>query len=470
MTSENSRLPPLARSLSARLLVLTIFFVMLAEVFIFAPSIARFRLNWMEEKIAAAHLATLALEATPDHMVSKELERELLRHVGGHGVILQKPGSKELVLSSDMPPRIDASIDITKSTFMGLIADAFAVLFRTRDRVLRVMGPSPRDKDVIVEVVLNERPLRALMFAYGERIMILSIGISVFTAFLVYLSLHWLMVVPMRRITSSMVAFRERPNDPSSAVAVSRRGDEIGTAERELATMQTRLRGALRQRQHLAALGEAVAKINHDLRNVLSTAQLVSARLEGSEDPQVQKATPTLVRSLDRAVILCTETLNYAQEPGDLSAARFALAPMLEEIPTAVPLIADGKVRLVVEVPQDVEVTGDREQLFRAFANLAKNAAEAGAETVTVALAGTAPVAVEVRDDGPGLPSKALENLFTPFAGSVRSGGTGLGLAIAREVMEAHGGNVELTATGPEGTVFRIEMGRLPAGAREAAQ
>ena len=469
MASEKSRLPPLARSLSARLLVLTIFFVMLAEVFIFAPSIARFRLTWFEERIAAAHLATLALETTPERMVSKELESELLSHVRAYGVILQKPGSKVLMLSTKMPPRIDATIDLRKNTFFGLIGDAFAVLFRNQNRVLRVMGPSPQTKNVIVEVVLDEAPLREVMFDYGKRIMNLSIGISVFTAMLVYFSLYWLMVVPMRRITGSMVAFREDPNDPRAAIAVGTRGDEIGTAERELATMQSRLRSALKQRQHLAALGEAVAKINHDLRNMLTTAQLVSDRLAGSDDPEVKRASPTLVRALDRAVSLCTETLKYVQEPGELSTSRFSLAGMLEEVSTGVPQIADGNARLVIDISRSVLVNGDRVQLFRVFVNLVKNAAEAGAGSVTIAQVEDSPPVVEVRDDGPGIPKKAMENLFTPFAGSARAGGTGLGLSIAREVLEAHGGSIALAATGPGGTTFRLDLGNPPEGSTEVS-
>ena len=470
MASTDSRLPPLARSLSARLLVLTIFFVMLAEIFIFAPSIARFRLTWFQERIAAAHLATLSLEATPQGMVSKELERELLRHVQGYGVILQKPGSKVLMLSSTMPPKIDATIDLRKSSFFGLIGDAFATLFRTENRVLRVMGPSPREKNVIVEVVLDEAPLRAVMFGYGQRIMVLSVAISIFTAVLVYLSLYLLMVVPMRRITGSMVAFRENPNDPAAAIADSTRGDEIGTAQRELATMQSRLRAALRQRQHLAALGEAVAKVNHDLRNMLATARLVSERLAASDDPDVKRASPTLVGALDRAVTLCTETLHYVQEPGDLRPTRFSLSAVLAEVPTAVPQVAGGKVRLAIDVSDEVQVTADRDQLFRAFANLVKNAAEAGAETITIAQVAADPVVIEIRDDGSGVPQKAQDRLFTPFAGSVRAGGTGLGLAIAREVLEAHGGTIELAATGPEGTVFRLSLGDSGERNQEAAQ
>lgn len=443
---------------------------MLAEVFIFAPSIARYRLSWFQERIAAAHLATLALEATPKRVVGKALERELLRHVGGHGVILQKPGAKQLMLSSDMPPRIDATVDLRQSTFFGLIMDAFAALLRTENRVLRVMGPSPQDADVVLQVVLDEAPLRQDMFGYGERILVLSIIISVFTAVLVYLSLYLLMVVPMRRITSSMVSFRENPDDPAALIAASDRGDEIGTAQRELATMQSRLRAALRQRRHLAALGEAVAKINHDLRNMLATARLVSERLAASEDPDVKRASPTLVRALDRAVTLCTDTLNYAQDPGDLLRARFALAAMLAEVPSAVPQVAEGKVEMNVEVPDGLNVEADREQMFRVFANLVKNAAEAGATTVTVAMAGDDPLAVEVRDNGKGLSEKARENLFRPFEGSTRSGGAGLGLAIAREVLAAHGGAIDLASTGSEGTVFRITLGAHAEGAPKAAQ
>ncbi|MCH8918388.1 MAG: HAMP domain-containing histidine kinase [Alphaproteobacteria bacterium] len=470
MASPKSRFPLLARSLSARLLVLTLFFVMLAEIFIFAPSIARFRLTWFQERIAAAHLATLSLKATPRGLVSKALERELLRHVQGYGVILQKPDSKVLMLSSDMPPNIDATIDLSKSSFFGLIGDAFATLFRTENRVLRVMGPSPQEKNVIIEVVLDEAPLREVMFAYGRRIMALSVAISTFTAVLVYLSLYFLMVVPMGRITSSMVAFREDPNDPRAAIAPSARGDEIGTAQRELATMQSRLRAALRQRQHLAALGEAVAKVNHDLRNMLATASLISERLAASDDPEVKKASPTLISALDRAVTLCTETLNYVQEPGDLHPTRFALSAVLAEVPAAVPQIADGAVRLAIDVPDTARVTADRDQLFRVFANLVRNSAEAGAQVITIAQVAADPMVIEIRDDGSGVPQRAQERLFTPFAGSVRAGGTGLGLAIAREVLEAHGGTIELAATGPEGTVFRLSLGDSAQGPQEAAR
>ncbi|MFT5540661.1 MAG: signal transduction histidine kinase, partial [Alphaproteobacteria bacterium] len=438
-----------------------------AEVLIFAPSIARFRLNWFEDRIASAHLATLALEATPTNMVSLALERELLRHVGGYGVILYKPDSKNLMLSSEMPPKVDAVVDLSKVSFFGLIMDAFSALARTDNRVLEVMGPSPQAERLVIAVVLDEKPLRLAMYGFSERILLLSIVISVFTAALVYLSLHWLMVLPMRRITTAMIAFRDNPEVSYRVIGDHKRGDEIGIAEQELAVMQTRVRAALRQRSHLAALGEAVAKINHDLRNMLATARLVSERLAQSPDPEVKRASPKLERAIDRAVALCSQTLQYVEDRRDLQLEQFRLAAMLRE---AGQVFKNGSDVLKIEIAENIGIAADRDELFRVFVNLAKNAVEAGAETVTVRLSSAAPVVIEVVDDGPGMPPRAVENLFRPFAGSARSGGTGLGLAIAREVMQAHGGDIELKRTGADGTVFSLTLPCAAAPMREAAE
>src|SRR3989337_2977180 len=101
------RLPPLTKSLSAKLLLLTIACVMLAEVLIYAPSIGRMRVVYLQERLAAAHLSILALEATPDNMVSKEMEAELLQHVGAYMVALTKPGAGKLMLMVETPDHLD---------------------------------------------------------------------------------------------------------------------------------------------------------------------------------------------------------------------------------------------------------------------------------------------------------------------------------------------------------------------------
>ena len=270
MNNAMGRSTGLLTSLSVRLLVLTVTFVMLAEVLIFVPSIARFRLVYMEERIDAAHLASLALEATPNQIVSPELEAQLLTRAMVHAVVIKRTESRSLMLGGDMPPAVDAGYDLRAATPTILIADAFMALLPWQNRVIRVEGTVGSDPDVVVEVIIDEKPMQAAMYDYAGRIITLSIVISLITAVLVYFSLHWLMVRPMRRITQSMVDFRDDPEDPSRTIDLSDRSDEVGIAQRELADMQSQLRAALRQKTHLAALGTAVSKINHDLRNILA--------------------------------------------------------------------------------------------------------------------------------------------------------------------------------------------------------
>ncbi|HEY0524920.1 MAG TPA: HAMP domain-containing sensor histidine kinase [Stellaceae bacterium] len=483
------RPPAFLRSLSARLLVLTAFFVMLGEVLIFAPSVARYRIDYLEDRIAAAHLAILAVETAPGRTVDQARANELLAHVGARGVMLHKPDGMNLMIDSDMPPTVDATFDLRRMTPFGAIRDALAALVRADDRVLRVLQASPRDPAVLVELLLQERPLRESMQEFGRRLLGFSIVLSLLAAALVFVSLHLLLVRPMRRITASMMAFRADPENAASVIQPGSRSDEIGMAERELAVMQETVRQALRQRARLAALGTAVTKVNHDLRNILSTARLQSDSLAASDAPEVQRAMPRLLEAIDRAVELCARTLTYTRgDAPTLRLSRFTVADLvadvgraLERHPAAAPTamaaaavtagIAAGPakpagagVALRSEVPPDLAITADRDQFFRALLNLCTNAVEAGAQTVSVAAwlkeDGEMRGAVEilVADDGPGLPPKARENLFRPFAGSARPGGTGLGLAIAREVLRAHGGDIALLESTGRGTVFRLSL------------
>jgi signal transduction histidine kinase len=458
MNRPRPRLPALWRSLSARLLVLTIAFVMVSEVLIFVPSIASFRLKYLEERIAAANIAVLALLATPDAMVSDELEMELLAQAGAYVVGLRRPDGKKLMLGmEDKIPAIDAQFDLRQHGLLQSVGDACVALTQTHNRILRVVGLSPRHNETEVEIVIDEAPLHAAMLDYGAQVLAVSIVISLVTASLVYLALQWWMVRPIRRMTESMIAFRSDPEDLSTPLRVERRSDEIGVAQAELSEMQAGLRASLQQKTRLAALGTAVTKISHDLRNMLATAQLVSDRLVSSADPQVKRAAPTLVAAIDRAVELCTRTLDFTREgPLRLDYRRFALKGLVYEI--GLGGLANGKTQLVDAVGE-IEIEADRDQLYRVLANLVRNASEAGAAIVTVsAVTDGDRVIIEVRDNGPGLAPRARQNLFTPFAGSARAGGSGLGLAIARELAHAHGGDLSLVSSDAAGTVFRIDL------------
>ncbi|HLJ20775.1 MAG TPA: HAMP domain-containing sensor histidine kinase [Stellaceae bacterium] len=361
----------LTRSLSARVLLLTIFFVMLGEVVVFLPSLARFRYNYLETRIAAARIASLALYATPDNSVSPSLEAQLLYHAGASGIVLHLPNQSQLMIASDMPPTVDITYDLRDAGFFQLIADAVATLARSGDTILRVLDTSPKEQNVVVEILLGERPMRTEMWEFGGRILTLSIVISLITAALVFLSLRGLLVAPMRRITTSMMRFRDNPEDASRVIEPSARDDEIGVAEQALAEMQETVRQALRHSARLAALGTAVTKINHDLRNILSTARLISDSLAGSEAPEVKRAAPRLLDAIDRAVALCSGTLNFTREGAPpLRIQRFLLASMVEELADLLELKGGERPLLLDRVPPDLAVEADREQLHRVLMNL----------------------------------------------------------------------------------------------------
>jgi signal transduction histidine kinase len=457
----------LPHSLSSRLLVLTVFFVMLGEVLIFVPSVARFRMAYFEDRIAAGRIAALALEASPTGRVDAQLTRRLLANVGAEGVVLHRPGGLVEILDRTMP-QVDLTLDLRHASMIGAIRGSFIALSRHDDRILRVLGPAPIDPAETVEVLLEEAPLRAAMWGFGFRVLELSIVISLLTATLVYLSLQWLLVRPMRRVTASMTSFREDPEDASRMIAPSARRDEIGLAERELAVLQETVRRALGQRARLAALGTAVTKINHDLRNILTTAGLVADGLTASAAPEVRRLLPRLVDAIDRAVALCTRTLDYSREGAPpLAPSRFPLASLIDDIGLGLADAGEG-FRIECAVPRELLIKADRDQLYRVLSNLARNAVEAGANRLRFSAAREAgTIAIDIADDGPGLPPKARDNLFRPFFGTARPGGSGLGLAIARELARAHGGELALVSSTGAGTVFRLT---LPVPAERAVE
>ncbi|MGH7031934.1 MAG: sensor histidine kinase, partial [Stellaceae bacterium] len=424
-------------------------------------------MTYFENHIAAGELATLALEASPTGRLDRGLVDRLLARVGARGVILHRADGMVLMLDRPVPPKPSLTIDLTHPSMIGAIRGSFVALVHGGNRLLRVLGPSPTGSGETVEVLLDEAPLRAEMWGFGIRILELSIVISLLAAALVYLSLQWLLVRPMRRLTASMIEFREDTEDAARMIPASRRKDEIGVAERELAIMQETVRRALGQHARLAALGTAVTKINHDLRNILATARLVTDGLTASAAPEVRRILPRLIDAIDRAAALCTRTLDFSREgAAPLARSRFRLAPLIAEVGSGL-AIFEHEPTVECAMPADLEIEADRDQLYRVLSNLARNALEAGAQRLRFAAAReNGSVAIELGDDGPGLPPKARDNLFRPFFGSARPGGSGLGLAIARELMRAHGGDLTLVGSTGAGTVFRLT---LPAAAPAAA-
>jgi signal transduction histidine kinase len=454
--------PPGVASLSGRLLVLTIAFTMLSAVLIYLPAMSRFRISYFESRIELADQAALALLAAPNGMVSAELEDELLRNVGGKLVAMRRKESNALILSDRQElPMLGKPVDLSTQQWWEGIMNAVMVMTSPANDYVRVLGPSPRDPQTRIEVVLPTAPLSDALRDFSWQVLWVALIISVITGALVYLSLQWLLVRPIRRLIVSIVGFHAAPEDARQIIRPTQRRDEIGMAERELQMMQQDLRQALTQRARLAQLGIAVSKISHDLRNMLASAQLVSDRLATSADPTVLQVAPRLVGSIDRAIALCAQTLRYGKaEERAPEPCRIALRDFVDDVAAALGLPDGTGIRWHNAVPENLLLQADSEHLYRVLNNLIRNATQAmpdgGDIRVAAALAENG-VVIEVADSGGGLSDAAQTHLFEPFRGG-RSGGTGLGLAIARELIRGHGGDLELARTGPLGTTFRIRL------------
>jgi signal transduction histidine kinase len=468
-TAERARRWLWPGGLSARLLLLTALFVMLAELLILAPSLASYEEQRLEERVRAAELASLAVEASPDQVVTDTLRSQLLNGAGVVQVVVQSDGFRRLLLQGPRLDRAPVLVDLRNQGPLGWLLRPFKILGGPKDQMLRIVAkPSFRDGD-FVEIVAPQARLRRELQGYLLGLIAVTAFIGAVAAVLVYLSLNLFLVRPMQRITRSMERFRANPDDPAARIAPSHRRDEIGRAEAELDRMQSDLRAALNSRARLAALGEAVAKINHDLRNMLTSAQIASERLGQSGDPSVAAALPRLERALDRAAALASNVLDYGKS--EERPPEPAVIPLLAAAEAAGDDagLARAQVRLDLLLEAEDAAFADPEHVHRLLVNLLRNAREAiqgsrltGDGVISVAAArDEGRIVLRIADNGPGLPPRALANLFQPFAGSGRPGGTGLGLAISRELALANGGDLALVHTGPEGAVFELT---LPAG------
>ena len=205
-----------------------------------------------------------------------------------------------------------------------------------------------------------------------------------------------------------------------------------------------------RQRKRLAGIGEALTKINHDIRNVLNSAPLMTDALMGSDDPKIRRSTPHVVRSLEQAVDICQSMVDYHVE---VPPPKPEIIPMNEvadelEIATGMEVIYEGP----------SQIFADRKIMFRILLNFAHNAGIVGATGLKIDIwkAGHLGV-IDILDNGPGISEDARRSLFQTFK-TIKAGGTGLGLAIARDLAVALGGNLKLTRSNQDGIEFRLYL------------
>lgn len=462
--------PRRSSSLSWKVLLLTVLFVMLSEVVIYVPSISNFRIAWLSDRLTVAEAASIVLESADRGEIPRQIQDDLLAAVGAIAIVIRNDSTSRLIASVDMPPDVDVTADLRAMNPVRDIIDAFGALATPEPRILRVIGTSRAGTNI--EILIDDRALHVAMLRYSVNTLWLSALISVITGGLLYFSLNRLLVRPMRRLSDNMVAFSDEPEDASRIIQPSGREDEIGVAEVHLAEMQRDLQGTLREQRHLADLGLAVSKVNHDLRNMLASAQLFTDRLGSLPDPSVQRFTPKLISALDRAIAYTQSTLAYGRAREAPPERRLvALDRLVADVADALGLDAHPSLAFDNRVPEGLEVDADPEQLFRVLLNLCRNAVQALDGDQNPAVVRRLVVSakregrtssIRVSDTGPGVPAAARAHLFQAFQGSARPGGTGLGLAIAAEIVRAHGGAITLVESEGPGAVFELSIPDRP--------
>lgn len=468
MNDERSAMPGRFSGLSNKLIATIIGVILLVEVVVYFPSVAGYRDSWLQDRLRVGVVAARVLDAVPDIMsLPRNLTDRLLTSAEADAIVYRREGQSQLIeLTDPVTPQAVTTADMRQRDVGTQILGAIDTLLAGPGRTLRIVGEGDLN-DSNVEILMPEQPLRRDMLDYSRNFMIVSLGIATITAFVLYVLVSRLFIDPVQRLTRNVLAFRQEPENAALILSPMPRADEIGILERELAAMETEIFSLLRQRRHLADLGLAVAKINHDLRNMLTSAQLLSDQVATLDDPKVQRLAPRLVTTLGRAIDFAQSVMDYGRQ--SVAAPRFepvGLRTLVEEAAFDARLVGHPSVRFTNAVPESLSISADPAMINRALVNLLKNAREAleganmpadeNAVEVSAQEQGQI-VTIAVSDTGPGLPPRARENLFVAFEGSARAGGTGLGLAIARELVEAQGGHLELAAQ-ERGTRFEISL------------
>jgi len=461
---------PFYRRLRTKLLLLICLCVILTESLVFIPSLANRQHRWFENQHRFAYALSLSVYRTDEYGLE---ERSLTNLELVELSITAPDGSIKKIITEQPDVKIDKIVDLDKSNDLNFIFSAIKTLFVGGNRIIQISGQIGGDGTTL-SLLTRDHSLRAALFQFSERFFFSSLTIALIVAAIIYLLVTEILLRPVYKIYTNVLNFVVAQDDPKAILVPEKRCDEIGLVQQRIAMIETELQRGYARQKHLAELGLAVSKINHDMRNLLSSAQLISDRIAAIDDPTIKRLAPRLLRTVKRAIHYTHSVLTYGriQEQAP-HYQRLRLKPLIDEVIDM--LEPDQYTNVTIEnlVGDEIEIEADGEQLHRVLTNLCRNGAQAleaqtpspaepdHPKTITLSAhydyEGQEAV-IDVRDNGPGLPEKTRAHLFEPFRGAARNNGTGLGLAICHELIRAHGGTIRLVDDTMRGTHFEIRL------------
>jgi signal transduction histidine kinase len=483
-TTRGLALPLHGVGLAGRVLAVTISFVLLAMGLMYVTRLTAHREMLLHGRISAAQTTVdafgLAGPTPPPH----DLSQKILNSVDVKWMAVETPAGRREFVTAGGPPASAESITADDSSYLESLAATFHTLFAAPGTVVKLSAPAQANEPAI-EFAFDETSLIQSLRRVSYNFLTISLTIAAVVTCVLWAALWRMVLQPVRRLTSNIIAFGESPQDASRVIAPTGRGNEIGRAETALAVMQRSLAHELAQGKRLAELGMAVARINHDLRNILSAAQLISDRLATIPDPLAQRLAPRLVATLDRAIQFCQSTLTYgASRELPPSRRRFDLSELVGQVVESGAAEYDAAIDYNIDIPPRFCVYADPDHILRVLENLSRNAAQAlmakGAtdgrpKAIRFAAIRTDGLAlVEISDTGPGFPADQSERIFEPFHKSTSDAGAGLGLAIAADLVTRNGGAITLAPAKADdfycGARFLIKFPTAEGGARKSGR
>jgi signal transduction histidine kinase len=444
---------PCGPGLASRVLIITIGFVLLAMGLFYATRLAVYRETWLHNRLTMARAAMEVFDPRDANGPSEDLANKILKAVGVRSIAIVGPGGRREIAVQGAGLEHVETVGLNDD-FIASLQDAFQALVSPPDQIIKVSDVLPAGAGVI-EVVFDETPLIEGMWRVSRTFLNISLMIAAVVSCVLWAALWQMVLRPVRRLTSNIIAFGESPQDVARVITPGGRRDEIGRAERALAAMQNSLAHELAQRKRLAELGMAVARINHDLRNILTAAQLISDRLATIPDPLAQRLAPRLVATLDRAIQFCQATLTYGAAREQAPARRrFDLSETVRQVVESAQAENGDAIDYKIDIPPRFDLYADPDHVLRVLENLARNAAQVliakGSEggrpkSIRFAAIRTDGLAlIEISDTGPGFSADQSERIFEPFHKSTSEIGAGLGLAIAADLVARNGGSIAL--------------------------
>ncbi len=469
--------------LAGRVLAVTVFFVLLAMSLFYVTRLTAHREMLLHGKISAVQTTVAAFGMAGPTPPPHELSQKILNSVDVKWMAIETPTGRREFVTAGGPLESVESIKADDTSYFESMAATFHALFAAPGTVVKLSAPAQANEPAI-EFAFDESTLVQSLKRVSYNFLTISLTIAAVVTCVLWAALWRMVLQPVRRLTSNIIAFGESPQDASRVIAPSGRSNEIGRAESALAVMQGSLAHELAQGKRLAELGMAVARINHDLRNILSAAQLISDRLATIPDPLAQRLAPRLVATLDRAIQFCQSTLTYgASRELPPSRHRFDLSELVSQVVESGTAEHDVAIDYNIDIPPRFCVYADPDHMLRVLENLSRNAAQAlMAKGATdgrpkairfAAIRTDGHALIEISDTGPGFPLDQHDRIFEPFHKSTSEVGAGLGLAIAADLVTRNGGAITLAPAKADdfycGARFLIKLPTAE-GARKSAR